>query len=51
MILASRLAFAAAVLLRATADALGAFARSIAVQQERCPDVIPDFVDDGSAEW
>jgi hypothetical protein len=47
----ARLASLTAALLYATADALDAFARSLAVQQERCPDVIPAYVDDGSASW
>jgi hypothetical protein len=40
----------ASLVLRASADALEAFARSVEVQQDRCPDLIPDFVDDGSAQ-
>ena len=51
MTAAARLVVLAGLLLRATADALDAFARSLTAQQERCPDVIPDCVDDGSATW
>ena len=25
--------------------------RAVTVERVRCPDVIPDFVDDGSAQW
>ena len=49
MTAAARLVVLAGVLLRATADALDAFARSITAQQERCPDRLPAWVDDGSA--
>ncbi len=45
----ARLLVFAGILLRATADALDAFASSLTVQQVRCPDRVPDWVDDGSA--
>lgn len=46
MTVAARLA---ALLLRATADALDAFAHSVKAQRVRCPDRLPAWVDDGSA--
>jgi hypothetical protein len=39
----------AAILLRAAAGACEAFARHLV--QPTVPDVIPDWVDDGSATW
>jgi hypothetical protein len=49
--LLARLVAPTALLTRATADALDTMARSLVVQQQRCPDVLPEFVDDGTAEW
>lgn len=46
----ARLASFAAALLYATADGIGAFGRSLVAAMEGCPDVLPEFVDDGSAE-
>ncbi len=46
---AARVLVFAGLLLRATADALDAFACSLTVQQVRCPDRVPDWIDDGSA--
>lgn len=51
MTLLAHIAALAAVLARATADALDQFARSVITQQERCPEVLPDWCDDGSAQW
>jgi hypothetical protein len=39
----------AGVLLRATADAIDAFSRSVTWQLEPTPDYVPDAIDDGSA--
>ncbi len=45
----ARLLVFAATLLRAGADACDAFVTSLATQQIRCPDRVPDWIDDGSA--
>lgn len=49
MTVVATLAALTGLLLCATADALDAFARSLVVQQETCPDVVPSWIDDGSA--
>jgi hypothetical protein len=49
--LLARLVALTALLTGATADALDAMARSLVVQQVTAPAVLPDWVDDGSAQW
>lgn len=46
MTAAARLVAVAGLLLRATADALDAFARSLMAQATRVPDVIPTWLDE-----
>jgi hypothetical protein len=49
--LLARLVALTALLTRATADALDGFARSVLAQKVTAPAVLPDWVDDGSAQW